>query len=122
MPEVLESILYSIKKLNNVAAEYTAFDADFVMHINSALGTLNQLGIGPAEGFEITGPDETWEDFFDGEPKLNGVKTYVGLAVRLLFDPPASSFAIGMMQDQLKEFANRLMWAQEDIDEAEEAG
>lgn len=116
MPEVLDSILLSIKKLNNVAPEYTAFDNDFIMYINAALSDLNQLGIGPSEGFEITGEDEAWNDFLDDSPIYNRVKTYIGLHVRLSFDPPATSFAISMMKDQLQEQAWRLVAAQEDIE------
>ena len=122
MSEVTESILLSIKKLNNVAADYTAFDDDFVLYINSALSDLNQLGIGPAEGFVVESQDEFWEDFVENEPRLNQLKTYIGLKVRLLFDPPASSFAIEMMEKQLDELAWRLKVSQEDIDVEEEAG
>lgn len=119
--DVLDSILTSIKKLNNVAADYTAFDNDFVLYINSALADLNQVGIGPVEGFAVVDGGEIWDDFIGDDPRLNAVKTFVALKVRLFFDPPASSFAIDMMQKQLDEHINRLMWAQEDIDD-EEAG
>lgn len=122
MPEVLESILLSIKKLCNVAADYTAFDEDFIMYINSALSDLNQLGIGPQEGFAIETEDDLWEDFFDGDPRLNQLKTFIGLKVRLMFDPPQSSFAIGMMEKQIEEHAWRLRASQEDIEEEQETG
>ena len=122
MPEVLDSILLSIKKLNNVAPEYEAFDNDFVMHINDAFSDLHQLGVGPAEGFSIVDQDDLWSDFIDDGPIFNRVKTYVGLHVRLAFDPPATSFAITMMQDQLKEKAWRLVAAQEDANAEEAVG
>lgn len=121
MSDVTESILLSIKKLNNVAVLYTAFDDDFILYINAALSDLHQLGIGPSEGFAIETEDELWEDFLGDSPLYNRVKTYVGLHVRLRFDPPGTSFAIGMMQQQLEEQAWRIVAAQEDI-EAEEAG
>lgn len=123
MAEVLESILLSIKKLNNVAEDYTAFDNDFMLYINSALADLNQVGIGPAEGYAIESEDDSWEDFLGSDShRLNAVKTFVGLRVRLLFDPPASSFAIAMMEKQVEEHLWRLKAAQQDIEAEEEAG
>lgn len=119
MSEVSESILLSTKKKNNVAADYTAFDDDFISYINAALAELNQLGIGPAEGLFIEDKYNTWDEFYV-DPRLNAVQTFVGLRVRLMFDPPATSFAITMMEDQLKEMGWRLLVAQEDIN-AEEA-
>lgn len=116
MPEVTESILLSVKKLNNVAPDYTAFDADFILYINAGLADLNQVGIGPGEGLTIESEEDTWDDLIGEEPRLNAVKTFLGLKTRLMFDPPASSFAIEMMQGQLDEHLNRIMWAQEDID------
>lgn len=120
MPKVTDSILLSVKKQNNVAPDYKAFDDDFVLYINAGLADLNQVGIGPAQGFAIEGEADTWDDFIGEEPRLNAVKTFMGIKTRLMFDPPASSFAIEMMQKQLDEHLNRLMWAQQDI-EAEEA-
>ena len=46
----MESILTSIKKLVGIAEDYTVFDTDFIIYINSAFATLNQLGIGPIKG------------------------------------------------------------------------
>lgn len=120
MSEVSESILLSTKKKNNVAREYTAFDDDFISYINAALAELNQLGIGPAEGLQIEDETTLWTEFYE-DPRLNAVQAFVGLRVRLLFDPPATSFAISMMEDQLREMGWRLVVAQEDIEREEEA-
>ena len=62
-----DSILVSIKKTRGLTEEYQVFDPDFVMYINMALSTLTQLGVGPAKGFRITGPDETWDEFLDSD-------------------------------------------------------
>jgi hypothetical protein len=120
MSEVSESILLSTKKKNNVPADYTAFDDDFISYINAALSELNQHGIGPAEGLAIEDESTLWTDFYE-DPRLNAVQTFVGLRVRLLFDPPATSFAINMMEEQLKEMGWRLVTAQEDIEKEQEA-
>lgn len=102
-----ESILNSTKKVLGIDASYKAFDEDIIMHINSVFSTLQQLGVGPVEGFEITGEDETWSSFVT-DKRLSALKTYVYLRVRLLFDPPATSFHQESMQNQIKELEWRL--------------
>lgn len=121
MPEVQESILLSIKKLNNVAPDNTGFDDDFVMWINSALADLNQVGVGPVEGLAIEDEETLWDEFID-DARLNQVKTYIGLKVNLYFDPPNNSFGIQMKEKQLEEHLVRLLMAQNDINAAEEVG
>ena len=78
------------------------------MHINSVFSTLQQLGVGPVTGFFITGNDETWGDFIGESTLINSVKSYVSLKVRLIFDPPATSFVIAAMEKQVQEFEWRL--------------
>ena len=85
------SILTSIKKLLGVAEDYTEFDEDIITHINSVFLNLTQLGVGPEEGFMIEDDTAVWEDFIDDSIRLQAVKTYIYLKVKLLFDPPLSS-------------------------------
>ena len=73
----MDSILTSIKKLLGIAEEYTQFDVDIIKHINTVFMILTQMGVGPPEGFSITGAYETWNDFLSGSTNLEGVKTYV---------------------------------------------
>lgn len=103
-----ESILESTKKVLGIAADYTAFDMDIVMHINSALATLNQLGVGPDAGFFIEDDSAEWGDFVGEDPRYNQVRSYVYLKVRLIFDPPATSFVIAAMEKQIQEHEWRL--------------
>lgn len=107
------SILDDTKKILGIAPDYTAFDTDLIIHINSAFGTLNQLGVGPAEGFEISDNTATWDDFLAGDVRYNSVKTYVYLKVRLIFDPPATSFTIASIERQIEELEWRLNVARE---------
>lgn len=102
------SILKSIKKVLMVPDDYDAFDEDIIMHVNSVFSTLNQLGIGPPEGFMIEGDAEEWDAFLLNDTRLNAVKTYVQLRVRLLFDPPATGFVVASMENQIKELEWRL--------------
>lgn len=108
MADPVTSILDSTKKALGLGADYDVFDSDIVMHINSVFFTLNQLGLGPAEGFSISGPDETWSAFLGNDPRLNAVKSYVFLRLRLLFDPPNTSFGIEAIKEQVKEYEWRL--------------
>lgn len=103
----MESILTSIKKLLGISEEYTHFDQDIIMHINSALFTLTQLGVGPSAGFSIDDAKNVWDDFVDVS-RIEAVKTYVYLNVRLVFDPPTSSTVIDAMNRRLKELEWRL--------------
>lgn len=98
-----ESILDSTKKILGIGDTYTAFDLDIVTAINSALGSLTQVGVGPTTGFEITGATETWDNLLNGDIRLNMVRSYVFLSCRLEFDPPQTSFAISAVQKQLEE-------------------
>jgi hypothetical protein len=104
----LDSILNSVKKNLGLDASYLAFDDDVIMNINSVFGTLNQLGIGPADGFAIEDDSAVWDDFLAGDVKLNSVKMYVYLRVRLAFDPPTTSYHISAVNDQIRELEWRL--------------
>ena len=104
----MESILTSIKKLLGIAADYTHFDDDIVLHINSVFMTLRQLGVGPSEGFIIEDESAHWADFIEDPRKLQMVKTYVYLRVKLLFDPPLSSAVIESMNRTINEYEWRL--------------
>ena len=103
-----QSILNSVKKVVNVPIDYNAFDLDIIMAINSAFSTLNQIGLGPIEGFEIEDAVTTWDAFLLGDKRLNSVKDYVRLKVRLAFDPPANGFTTDMMKQQIQELEWRL--------------
>lgn len=103
-----DSILTSTKKVLGIDESYTAFDVDVIMHINSVLSTLHQLGIGPAEGFAIEDAATTWSQLLNDDPRFNSVKTYVFLRVRLLFDPPGTSYLINALENQVKELEWRL--------------
>lgn len=103
-----ESILNSVKKVLNVPATQTVFDTDIIMHVNSALAIMTQLGVGPDNGFMITGPDETWSQFIGDDLVLNLVKTCIYLRVKLVFDPPATSFGLQAMERQITEHEARI--------------
>jgi hypothetical protein len=87
---------------------YEHFDADIIMHINSAFSTLTQLGVGPEEGFVIKDKTAIWTDFIQDDKRLEFVKTYIYLKVKLVFDPPLSSSVLDAMNRQINELEWRL--------------
>lgn len=114
----MESILTSIKKLLGIDEAYEHFDADLIMHINSVLMILTQLGVGPAEGYSISGSSETWSDFLGTDLiKLQSVKSYVYQKVRLMFDPPTGSALIESMNRMISELEWRLQVAADPVEQ-----
>jgi len=103
------SILNSVKKILGLQSTDTPFDEMILTHVNTAFSTLYQLGVGPDGGFAIEDDTKTWEDFITGDISIvNACKTYVYLRVRLLFDPPPTSFALQSMKEQLTEYEWRI--------------
>lgn len=109
----MESILTSIKKLLGIAEEYTQFDADLIMHINSVFSILTQLGVGPSNGFSIEDDSATWDEFIPEGQNVELVKSYIHLKVKLLFDPPLTSAVMEAMNKMISEFEWRLNVAAE---------
>jgi hypothetical protein len=103
-----DSILDSIKKVLGLDAGYTVFDTDVMIHINSVFSDLNDLGIGPTNGFMITDNTTLWSTYLAADNGLNRIKSYMFLRVKALFDPPQTSFAIDAMKKQIEEFEWRI--------------
>ena len=104
----MESILTSIKKMLGITEDYEHFDSDLIMHINSVFSILTQLGVGPSEGFSIKDKTDVWSDFIPDDPRLESVKSYVYMKVKLLFDPPLSSTVMESTNRMISEFEWRL--------------
>lgn len=102
------SILTSIKKLLGIAENYTHFDADIIMHINSVFMTLNQLGVGPKEGYFIEDDSDVWSDYISNDKLLHYIKTYIYSKVKLLFDPPQSSAVMDAIRNSISECEFRI--------------
>lgn len=110
----MESILTSIKKLLGIEEEYNHFDSDLIFHINSVFATLTQLGVGPSEGFLISDKYDVWSDFIpEDSKKLEAVKSYMYLKVKMLFDPPLNSAVIESTNRMINEMEWRLNVASE---------
>lgn len=104
----IESILTSIKKLHGIEEDDTSFDPDIIIHINSALMILNQLGVGPSDGFYIEDKTLKWTDYVPNRFIAEAVKTFVYIKVRLVFDPPASPTVVAALEKSADENAWRI--------------
>jgi hypothetical protein len=110
-----DSILTSTKKVLGIADDYTAFDVDVIMHINSVFSTLAGLGVGPEQGFMIEDDTAIWEEFLGTDLHLNQVKSYMYLRVRLMFDPPTTGHHVTALKEQVKEMEWRLNVRREEL-------
>ena len=91
----ISSILNSIKKNLNISEDLEVFDSDLLLHLNSVFSKLNQIGVGPEEGFYVEDAETTWDEYYT-DVSLGMIKSYVFLEVRLLFDPPTASVLTSM--------------------------
>lgn len=111
----MESILTSIKAMLGITEDYTHFDTELIMHINSAFSILAQIGVGPSAGFSIHDSYTTWSDFMAQDSRLEMVKTYMYQKVKFMFDPPDRSSIKDVMQKQIEEFEFRLSIAADEV-------
>jgi hypothetical protein len=110
-----DSILDSTKRTLNLAPDYTPFDETVILYINAVFSTLNQLGIGPDAGFMIQDNTALWSSYLEGDLRLNNVKAYMYLRVRLLFDPPTTSYHVDALNAQVEELAWRINVQRESV-------
>jgi hypothetical protein len=107
----MDSILNSVKQVVGQDESYSDFDVDILMAINSAFATLHQIGIGPDDGFAIEDDSAVWADFLGPDATamtINSAKNYVCLKVKMVFDPPQTSYHLTSMEKQIQELEWRL--------------
>lgn len=103
------SILTSIKSLLGISEEDTSFDVEIMIHINTAIMMLRQIGVGPVGGYSIKSKEDTWSDFLGVDlDKCESVKTYIYIKTKLVFDPPTSSVHMEALNQLLRELEFRL--------------
>lgn len=102
----IESILSSVKRNLGITDEYKFFDDDLIIHINSALSILTQVGVGPEVGFAITDENSKWTDFMGSDKRLDMCQQFVYLRVKSIFDPPQTAAIL----EAYKQAADELIW------------
>lgn len=105
----MDSILLSVKKMIGIPNDYDVFDTDIILHINTVFDGLNQMGVGPEEGFSISDSSTEWSEFLTFGKNSEMVKTYMYLKVRMLFDPPSNGTLSNVLSEQIKEYEWRLL-------------
>lgn len=111
---MITRILTSVKKNLGIDEAYAVYDPDILMYLNAVMSTLNQIGVGPEEGFLVEDESTTWGDLLGTDPRLNHVRTYVTLRVRMLFDPPQTSYLQTAIEKQISELEVRLNYQREE--------
>ena len=115
----MESILISLKESLGIEPTSTVYDPELIMHVNAVLMSLSQLGVDPDSTLEVTGIDETWDELFDGlYMDVKGVKSYILHKVKLMFDPPTSSYLVEVVKATIKELEWRIAHAVDNRDVA----
>lgn len=104
--QVPNSILHDIKQMLGQEWDDETFDLDIKNHINTVFFNLNQIGIGPADGFEIVDETTLWSAYIGDRKNNNAVKTYIYIRTRLVFDPPTNGFLVTSLEKQ----ADKLEW------------
>lgn len=107
-PEVNESILSTIKKMLYIEEDDESFDIDIMVHINTALAILSDLGVGPEDGLTIFDKNDTWDVLLSYSP-YNLIKTYIYLKVRQYFDPPSTAALTESSANMIKELEWRIV-------------
>ena len=104
----MNSVLITIKKLLGYGSDPTEFDPEIIVHINSVLMDLSQLGVGPEDPASISSELDTWEQTIGNINDYKAVETYMYLRDKLLFDPPPSSAVVAEFAKQIEKLEWRL--------------
>lgn len=102
-----DNILKSTKKVLSIPPDYEAFDHDVLVGINLAFGVLNQLGVTPSN-LSIIDDGGSWDALALSASMQNLVQAYVYLKAKKFFDPPATSFHIAAVEEQISELEFRI--------------
>lgn len=100
------SVLTDVKKMLGLSEEYTDFDTDLLIHINSVLMILGQMGV--VEKGTTIKTTTKWATIVDDLENLEGIKSYMYLKVRMLFDPPSNVGAQTAINEMIREFEWRM--------------
>lgn len=103
-----DSILDTTKQLLGIEKDVTDFDTEILIHINSVFDTFHQLGLGPGTGFKIEDSSKLWSEYIQDTEHIESIRSLMYLRIRLLFDPPATSFGITAFEKEIEKMEWRL--------------
>lgn len=108
-----ESILETIKLSLGLQKDYTPFDGELLIHINSVVATLRQLGIGSELGVMVDA-STTWESILEDDPTndLENVRLYMFIKIKMIFDSNSmAAHQISLYERMASEFEWRITMA-----------
>lgn len=103
-----DSILDTMKNMLGIPLDEEVFDTELLVHINSLIFSLQQVGVGPTPLFVVESSGESWDEYLSDMEELPAVKSYIYLKLRQVFDPPATSYIIESFNRQIQEYEWRL--------------
>ena len=101
------SIIDDTKEFLGIPKAVKDFDPALILHCNTVIAALTQLGVGPEEGFQVIDDTDIWEELIQ-ERNLHNIKSYVYLKINLKFNPPANATLVNSMESQLREIEWRI--------------
>lgn len=104
----MDSILNSVKKKLGITEDYTPFDEDIMMCINSVFPKLWQIGLDSAKGFIIEDETATWDDLTEDKTLTSLISMYINSNVKIQFDPPTSSILMDALTRTISEYEWRI--------------
>ena len=105
----MSSILDDVKQALGLFPDDTSFDSTIIMHIHSVFSMLHSAtGVGGPSGFAITDRNNTWDELYEDD-RLNAIKSYVFVRVKVLFDPHIIGAVLSAHERQFQEMEYRIM-------------
>jgi hypothetical protein len=114
--DVTKSILQEIRVAVGLSSDTVDFDTELLMHINGAIGKLNQNGIG---NFLVVNDEvPTWNDLqnpdqVEGNKYFQMIPLFIAMSTKVVFDPPPPS-AVSVYQSNIDQYLWRLKVAYEE--------
>ena len=106
----MENILATVKKLIGVHEDYDVFDDQLLIHINTAIHSVAQIGVESAEKKWVDANSD-WSDIINQQSGLinqEAVKSLIYMKVWLAFDPPQSGYLVENIKEQIAELTFRV--------------
>lgn len=104
----MDSILNTVKNRLGINLDDDSFNDELITIINGELAHLAQIGVGPKDGIEINDDTCTWSELIGDNKRLNFVKDYISVGVKLVFDYPTSGGLGKALEDRKHEYEWRL--------------
>lgn len=110
----MNTILEDVRKVIGGGLIDHYFDEQICMHINTEIFTLDQLGV--VINHVVVNDETKWTEVIPDIKEFEAIKTWLGLKVRLIFDPPTSSYVMESITSNLNELEFRIQTKADELD------